>query len=59
MEFLRVLLPLLKTLEYRWRCDGLHPSHFNIMSGPKGHSQMRDLYKAILGNGINMKKCIK
>ncbi|MEI9959492.1 MAG: hypothetical protein WDM90_24945 [Ferruginibacter sp.] len=37
---------------------GLHPSMFTIDTVPKRVKKMKDIFSAVLGKGIDLKKCI-
>lgn len=39
--------------------SGLHPSQFNIKTLPKRLEKIGDLYRGVLGKGIDMRKCLK
>ena len=38
---------------------GLHPSQFNIKTLPDRLKKLGDIFKGVLGNGVNIKKCIE
>lgn len=46
-------------LEWKEVKKGLHPSQFDIISLPKRVTKKGDLFKPVLGKGIDLMKCLK